>query len=443
MKVSKHAVKAFDKNKDHTAKQEAPILSLVPDDEELAEEGEIRTKTGSFKLRSDPADPASLLYVFYMGFADGSQSIRFHLKWTQDVKKVLRGMAITTGPGQEEMVHQLCKGQVLTSFNESIMEQREASRLARATVAMNAVAAQGAAESRAAYDTRRVQAYENDLLTALDPSTTAMIPIALQATTKLVCPYKALEKQKRYMRRKMRKPADMKVRQYVNHLFRINYDELPLLPPFGLQQSLSIEELMDIVLFGIPKSWIKEMDRQDFDPFRDTTTISKVVAFCERLESAEDFTPDQKRAKDSAPNTKYGTNNKKSRFQSKGKSSKGDGKWCEYHETNTHDTSECSVLRKMKDGKKDYSSDKKSGKTWTRKSDDAKKFTKKELNALVKKKVKKELNTIAKRKKSDDDDDSDDKSASSLHMLENEMRDVDEQLKQFNFDDVKDDEISV
>jgi hypothetical protein len=234
------------------------------------------------------------------------------------------------------------------------------------------------------------------------------------------------------MRCKMRKPADMKTRQYVNHLFRINFDELKLLPPFGgAAQSLSNEELLEIVLFGIPKSWNKEMDRQDFDPFREAS-IAKLVAFCERMESAEDFTPDhQKKAKGSAPNTKYSS--KKSKYNNtNGKSSKGDGKWCEYHESDTHDTKECTVLRKLKEsGKKNF--DKKpSGKNWKGKSDDAKKFTKKELNALVKKtakKVSKELNTAAKRKTNDDDDES----VKSVNVLESEMKEIDEQLKKFDF----------
>ena len=72
--------------------------------------------------------------------------------------------------------------------------------------------------------------------------------------------------------------------------------------------------------------------------------------------------------------------------------------------------------------------------TWGNQS---KKFTKKELNAIVKKQVKKakkEINAVAKRKTNDDDDD---QSISSLNMLETRMKDVDEQLKHFNFDDTK------
>jgi SpoVK/Ycf46/Vps4 family AAA+-type ATPase len=203
---------------------------------------------------------------------------------------------------------------------------------------------------------------------------------------------------------------------------------------------LGQDELLDIILFGIPKSWVKEMDRQDFDQFS-ATTISQVVDFCERLESAEKFNPDQqKRKSGSTSNSKHAQ--KKSRFShAKGKPSKGDGKWCEYHETDTHDKSECSGLKKMKEGGKNNSNKKpfNKNKTWTKKSDDAKKFSKKELNALVKKaskkavkKATKELNAVAKRKRSDSDEDS----TSSLHMLKNKMKDVDEQLKNFNFAEV-------
>jgi hypothetical protein len=274
--------------------------------------------------------------------------------------------------------------------------------------------------------------YEANVSLPVDPPDLLHIPVALRTTVKLVCPYKALEKQKRFMRRKMRKPADMKTRMYVNYLQRINYDELPMLPPFaGASQSLAVDELMDIVLFGIPKSWITEMDKQDFDPF--TKSINRVVDFCERMESAENFTPVAMKKPSGSPA-------KKTKFhKAQGKSSNGNGdKWCEYHESNTHNTSECTVLNKLKASKKSSSDKPAAKKDWKGKSNDAKKFTKKELNAIVKKKVtqaKKELNAVAKRKSDDDNDDND--SVSSLHMLENRMKDIDDQLKGFDFDEAK------
>jgi hypothetical protein len=435
MKVSSQATTALGNNKDS---KEVPPLSLVPDESEIEQKDE--AKKAQFKLLSDPTDTTSSKYSFTMNYADGSQSIRFQIKWVQDVQKILRGMNITTPAAQHEMIQQLCSGRVLTQYNESIMVARNAAkeeriRAAVARIVRHPATATVPAETQEQYIRRRADARVADEANPADPATLAMIEPALKDTIKMVCPYKALEKQKRFMRRKMRKPADMKIRIFVNHLHRINFDEIPQLPPFATRQELSHDELMDIVLFGIPKSWVKEMDRQDFDPFA-TEDIQTLIQFCERMESAEDF--------HDTSNNKQGSNSKnsykKTKFSNnKGKPSKGSGKWCEYHETDTHDTSECSVLKKMKESSgRSNSSDKKpfnKNKTWTKKSDDAKKFSKKELNALVKKasekavkKATKELNAVAKRKRDDDDD-----STSSLHMLENEMKDVDDQLKNFNF----------
>lgn len=252
------------------------------------------------------------------------------------------------------------------------------------------------------------------------------------------CPYKVLEKQKRFMRRKMRKPNGMTTRLWVSHLERINMHELPLLPPFRDGQRFREAEMIEIILFGIPNSWKSEMDRLDFDGF--DHTIPELVDFCERMESAEEFKPQAKKEASGNNNNK----NKKSKTQSynaKGKT----GKWCDYHETDTHNTKECTVLQKLKAsksgtfGKTEHSKNK----TWQRKSNDAKTYTKKELNALVRKesqktirKVKEKKNEQAKRKKKQSED-SDDSSYNSLNVLEKDMAEVDRQLANFDFNEVE------
>jgi hypothetical protein len=443
MKVSSSAVKALDE-KETKKEEEIPILSLVPEEDEYDEDD--RTKTGSFKLFSNPGDATSPKYSFTMGYVDGTQSIRAHIKWAKNVKKVLRGMTIVPGPAQYEMVQQMASGEVLSTFNEHIVQSGLDARVARALVVKNAVTVRnttaGVPKTAAVFAARRDAAEAADLARPVDPCSSVMVTAALTAVVGSVCPYKALEKQKRFMRRKMRKPYDMKVRQYVNHLQRINTEELPALPPFDPNQSLSQDELLDIFLFGIPKSWNNEMTKQDFDPYRDNINLRKVVEFCERLESVEEFSPRSNKKKDRHSNNKSDKYKKSKYNHDKSKTKTKDGKWCDYHESNTHNTSECSVLNKLKESKK--GGDKKNGKKdWKGKSDYAKKFTTKELNTLVKKasadavkKVRKELNSVNKRKKDDDD-----QSVDSLHMLENKMADVDEQLKAFNFD-IEDGEIS-
>ena len=62
-------------------------------------------------------------------------------------------------------------------------------------------------------------------------------------------PCKSLARVKRSMRRDVQKPVDMKVRQCFQNLSRLNNEELPNLPPFGANQKLSKDELLDILLF--------------------------------------------------------------------------------------------------------------------------------------------------------------------------------------------------
>ena len=80
----------------------------------------------------------------------------------------------------------------------------------------------------------------------------------------------------------MRKLNGMKVRTYAAHLTKINHGELPELPPFqGDQQSLSQDEMVEIILNGIPNSWVKEVDKQNFNP--EVRTQQELINFCEHM----------------------------------------------------------------------------------------------------------------------------------------------------------------
>ena len=88
----------------------------------------------------------------------------------------------------------------------------------------------------------------------------------------------------------------MKVRTYMTHLLRVNFDELTQLPPYEIHhrhKSLGMDELMDIMLHGTPKAWEVEMDRQSFDPL--LHTLPEVVNFMESLELSMSTDADTKR----------------------------------------------------------------------------------------------------------------------------------------------------
>ena len=96
-------------------------------------------------------------------------------------------------------------------------------------------------------------------------------------------PRQALAKVKRALRRDMRKPSDMKVRLYYQHLTRVNNEEITGLPPaFDATQKLSDEEMIDIILFGTPRTWQNEMDCQGFDPMEKIP--GEVIAFMENID---------------------------------------------------------------------------------------------------------------------------------------------------------------
>ena len=114
----------------------SPPLPLVPDENELDEDR--GCKTGSFKLLSDPTDVDSSKYSFTMAYADGTQSIRFHLQWVKNVNIILQGMNIVNGPAQVTMVKQLCSGSIKTEFNECVESLRMKAIVPRAQALFDA-----------------------------------------------------------------------------------------------------------------------------------------------------------------------------------------------------------------------------------------------------------------------------------------------------------------
>ena len=143
------------------------------------------------------------------------------------------------------------------------------------------------------------------------------------------------------------------------HIARINKINayLSAFLPFQANQKILEDEILNILEFGVPSTWQKEFWRQGYDPI--ARSINDFTDFCERLEFTEDLydsargTKKRSRTEDDQKASKKGNSERKSkpttsRVFKKARSSK----WCEYHQTTSHDTNECKVVlaqaRKMR-----------------------------------------------------------------------------------------------
>jgi hypothetical protein len=394
------------KNIENFMSNKAPLLPLLPTDkvDDLTKQN-----SATFQLRTDPADADSPTFKISARILQGDEALRVILRWKMSLHQIMIGLNLRTAAGKIQICETLMRGTPLTLFQTKILEL--ATR-----VHERFVAAEVDLVARAALIAAGVQPAHSVQVHVLE---------AINFVVTNLAPKKSLQRVKRFLRRECRKPSDMKVRTYYQHLIRMNQEELPQLPPFAPNQGLAVDELLDIILYGTPKSWSREMDRQGQDPL--TMTIVQVVDFLEQIETAEEFeTKTTRNDKSQGKKKPYTKTNAKS----------SDQKHCMIHGWGGHSSDECYKLQgeaKRHKGdsnsKKDWKG-KSSNKTWTRKADDGRDKSKKELASFqkaVKAGVQKELASIDKKRKSNKEDGE----IIDLHAF-------DAQLKEFNYGDMDD-----
>jgi len=260
----------------------------------------------------------------------------------QNVERAFTGLNSNTGTLRRQMMQQFARGSALSGFNAKVAQLATPTRLQAIATAQTAVnnddGTDVARAGRLAAHLAAMQALTDIAVLGVQGIGVAIIDAAIQEMVTILLPTKILQRVKQCLRREARKPIDMGVRTHLMHIIRINSQEIPRLPPnFNDAQSLSEEKIIDILLFGTPKSWQCKMDRQGFDPL--ASAPSDVVAFMERIEMSEDFDGNKKTTK-----VATGKGKKKSGF-AKGNSDADGSKCCMLHgNNNTHSTSECKTL---------------------------------------------------------------------------------------------------
>jgi uncharacterized protein YukE len=286
MKIADKTVKKLYNDKGvpkEQPKHKPPPLSLSP--EKLTKEQADLRKRSQFHLYVNPSQEGSQTYKFNLYHVDGTETLRAHIQWYKDIHKIIEQQLINEAENQVSLVENSCEGAALAAFQDSMagiraMQQSTVDQIVTDTEPRRT------GESAKEYKTRmeqiRKKAEEDHCILSAED-----VENGLKSVIEHAAPWKVLQKQKRYMRRYMRKPRDMNIRNYINQVTRINNEELVYLPPFRdpLLQKLTADEVTEIVINACPNSWIREMERQDFDP--EKHTLKELLDFLERIEALD------------------------------------------------------------------------------------------------------------------------------------------------------------
>jgi len=285
--------------KDFGNTSKKPVLPLVPEPIKSIKKEDLT----AVNLHSDPGDHGLTQVKFSFKGLDGDhETPREILEWCRNVDRALTGLDLNAnGLSSYNMYKQFMRGSALSSFIAkagSILVTKKAKAIATDEQARdNYPVATDAGHVIADFNALRAAVVTANRCNPLDHLTEAygpqVVKDSLNKVVKNLLPNKTLQRVKRYLRREARKPLDMGVKQYIMHIYRINTKEIAHCPPtFDNAQCLTPDEIIDILLFGTPKSWQREMDRQGFDPL--AKTVTEVVEFMEHIEMSEDFDGNRK-----------------------------------------------------------------------------------------------------------------------------------------------------
>jgi hypothetical protein len=139
----------------------------------------------------------------------------------------------------------------------------------------------------------------------------------------------------------MRKPKDMKIREYVDRFLEINR-YLAFFPTNTGECAtvLPDDEIMDILMYGSPNTWQKHIVELNFDA--QAHTPNEFIEMCERISYGESFNE----GTTSKPKVAFQEHNNKGKNNKKKPptANPNGSKYCPLHKTNGHDAKECKVL---------------------------------------------------------------------------------------------------
>ena len=226
-----------------------PILALVP--EALPTKEEEKNKFLSFELKARAGQPAgSTTYKKYVRVFEEGTPYQW-IELIKDVHEIWTQNSINGPTDRTATIRALLKGESLTAF-ETALE-----------------------------DVRVNPDPEEDEPLQL---TIENIEKALAQVAHSVFPHRALETQRLWMNRGMRKPSDLSARKTAAAISKIN-SCLPLFPGGNQESKFSEPELVGLLEWSLPQMWRNKFDLDGYIPTQGTR--AKLIPECEAIERSK------------------------------------------------------------------------------------------------------------------------------------------------------------
>jgi hypothetical protein len=253
---------------------------------------------------------------------------------------------------------------VLTAFKE-IWTQNQISNPADRLATIRAVLrdkslAQFEASIIKQQEDKQTEALAEDENASVGPIaiTNLHITVALSDVAEYVFPHRALEMQKMWMKRGIKKPKDMTFRALNSALNRMN-NALPHFPGGSRASKLTEVDLIESLEWAVPETWRAHFDLDGYVPTLHPR--EQLLKACAAIERSTEVPTNYQHP----PATKKEIPKKKTSSKSKHGFNKKGAFYCSHHgHNNTHGTSDCYTLNNQQSGppakaKKPFSATKK------------------------------------------------------------------------------------
>jgi hypothetical protein len=247
-----------------------PVLPLLP--EVLPTKDQDKAKFVSFELKSRAGQPAGSTTYKKLVRVFEEVTPQQWINLIRDVKEIWTQNTVNGPTERTSTIRALLKGKSLTAFNTAL---------------------------------EYVRVDPNPNVQALVPLTVDHIRQAMNSVATAVFSHRALEIQKLWMNRGMRKPYNLSTRKTAAVITKIN-NSLPLFPLGNQDSKFSDQELVGLLKWSLPAHWRKKFDLDEYIPTLGTK--AKLISEWEAIERNE-IAKDKERKDDNDNN-----NNKKNKF---------------------------------------------------------------------------------------------------------------------------------